>query len=292
MKVHLITIYIGVISLVLGLIGCTDGEIESITGRSDIITFNINHPATMQTRATDTGFEAGDQVGVFLTVSGQAVEIAGNYATNLPLSYDGTKWSSSYTLYWDDRQYDAIAYYPYTSPLSSISDLPFSVQTEQNSPATYTASDFLWAQEKGTTGSDGGITLQFTHRMSRLLVRLVKGEEYEGDLPEDAEVYIHNTVTDATIDLNAGIATRVSHASAQTIHARPLGNHRYAAIIVPQRLDNRLPLIEVVTKGISYLYEGKFLFKPGTQHNVLLVLMKNAHQVKIQLGGETENWNE
>ena len=292
MKVHLITLYIGVVSLALGLTGCADSEIETITDKSDIITFDINHPASMQTRATDTGFEAGDQVGVFLTVSGQAVEVAGNYVTNLPLSYDGKKWSSFYTLYWEDKQYDAIAYYPYTSPLSSISDLPFSVQTDQSTAAAYTSSDFLWAQEKGATGSDGGIILTFTHRLSRLLVRLVKGEEYEGDLPEDAEVYIHNTVTDATIDLNAGIATRASHASAQTIHARPLGNHRYSAIVVPQRLDNRQPFIEVVTKGISYLYEGKFLFKPGTQHNVLLILTKNAHQVKIQLGGETENWNE
>ena len=282
----------GIICLTTCLTGCTDDETEDMTDRGDIITFNIRHPVMQQTRATDTDFEAGDQVGVFLTVSGQTVEVAGNYATNLPLSYDGTKWSSFYTLYWDDGSYDAIAYYPYTTPFSSISDFPFSVQTDQSTAAAYTSSDFLWAQKKGAKGSDGGITLQFAHCMSRLLVRLVKGEEYEGDLPKDAEVYIHSTVTDATIDMNAGIATRAPHASAQTIHARPLGNHRYSAIVVPQRLDNRLPLIEVVTKGISYLYEGKFLFKPGTQHNVLLVLTKNAHQVKIQLGGETENWNE
>ena len=66
--------------------------------------------------------------------------------------------------------------------------------------------------------------------------------------------------------------------------------HTYAAIIVPQRLDNRQPLVEVIMKGVSYLYESKFVFKPGIQHSVQLVVSKNPEQIKIEIGGELENW--
>jgi hypothetical protein len=169
--------------------------------------------------------------------------------------------------------------------------MPFSVQTDQSTAANYTASDFLWAQKKKVTASNGCVGLTFAHRMSRLMIRLVKGDDYEGDLPDDAEVYVHNTVTDATIDLNVGLATRNAHAAANTIHARSLGNHRYTALVIPQRLDNRQPLVEVISHGVSYLYESKFLFKPGVQHNILLTLSNNPEQIKIEIGGEIENWS-
>ena len=123
-----------------------------------------------------------------------------------------------------------------------------------------------------------------------MLIKLIKGDDYEGDLPEDAEVYIHSTVPDATIDLSAGIVTRNPHKTAQSIRAKSLGEHKYSAILVPQRLDNRQPLVEVIMKGVSYLYESKFLFKPGIQHSVQLAVSKNPEQVKIEIGGEIENW--
>ena len=85
--------------------------------------------------------------------------------------------------------------------------------------------------------------------------------------------------------------TRNPYGTSETIRAKSLGNHRYAAIVVPQRLNNRQPLVEVVMKGVSYLYESKFLFKPGVQHNVLLAVSKNPEQVKIEVGGELENWD-
>lgn len=75
------------------------------------------------------------------------------------------------------------------------------------------------------------------------------GEDYEGELPNDVTLYIHNTVTEATIDLAVGIPTRNQYASARTVIARDEGNHTYGAILVPQRLLNRLPLLEVVTEG-------------------------------------------
>ena len=64
----------------------------------------------------------------------------------------------------------------------------------------------------------------------------------------------------------------------------------FSAILVPQRVENRQPLVEVVMKGVSYMYESKFVFKPGVEHLVNLIITNNPDNVKIEIGGEVENW--
>ena len=68
--------------------------------------------------------------------------------------------------------------------------------------------------------------------------------------------------------------------------------HISSAIIVPQRIENRMPLIEVEMKGVSYLFESKFQFKPGVEHLVNLTITENPEQVKIDIGGEIKGWND
>ena len=291
MKQYISKFWAGGIGILLSMTACNDG-LEEVNGLSDkdVMAFEVLHPDN-QSRVTETGFETNDCVGLYLTTKDTPLELSGNYVNNTQLTYTGSSWTSAKPIYWNKGNYDIYAYFPYVSSLSSVDDMPLSVSTEQNVAANYVASDFLWAGKKNVEASDGKVTLQFEHRMSRLVIKLVKGEDYEGDLPEDAEVYIHNTVTSATADLSVGIVTRSSHGTSETIRAKSLGNHRYAAIIVPQRLNNRQPLVEVVMKGVSYLYESKFLFKQGVQHNVLLAVSKNPEQVKIEIGGELENWD-
>ena len=283
--------WVGGIGFLLSMAACNDA-LDEMNGMLDenVMTFEVLHPDG-KSRVTDTGFETNDQIGLYLTTKDTPLELSGNYVNNTQLTYANNAWTSAKPIYWDKGNYDVYAYYPYVSSFPSVDDMPLVVSTEQHLSANYASSDFLWAGKKNVEASDGKVTLQFEHRMSRLVIKLVKSEDYEGDLPEDAEVYIHNTVTSATADLSVGIVTRDSHGTPETIRAKYLGNHRYAAIIVPQRLNNRQPLVEVVMKGVSYLYESKFLFKSGVQHNVLLAVSKNPEQVKIEVGGEWENWD-
>lgn len=99
---------------------------------------------------------------------------------------------------------------------------------------------------------------------------------------------IHNTVPVATIDLASGIVTKNGYEGAQSITAKKLSDGVYAAIVVPQRLDTKRPLIEVLSKGVSYLIESAFVFKAGTQHTINITLNNNPDQVKIEIGGEIE----
>lgn len=279
------------LALLLTATACQEkADLPAEQADANVMTFRIAHPGEA-TRATDTAFEQGDRVGVFITQKDAPLEVSGNYVNNAALTFDGSQWKPERTIYWDGGTYNIYGYYPYLSTISSADNLPFSVATDQSTAEGYEASDFLWAQALNTSASGQPVNLTFSHRMSRMLIQLVKGEDYEGDLPEDAAVYLHNTVPDATIDLSAGVVTRDPYATAQSLRARSLGNHRYAVLTVPQRLDNRQPLVEVVMQGVSYLYESKFVFKAGIQHTVQLVVSKNPEQIKIEIGGELENWS-
>lgn len=298
MKKHIIRCA-GFALAILGLVSC--GEESNLTpqpldAKTTPMTFKVSYPA--QTRATETAFEKNDTIGLYVAATEAPLEIGGNLVNNEALTYDGNNWAASRTLYWDEGTYNAYAYYPYIKGVSSITDQPFSVATDQSTPKTemalggYETSDLLFATSKGISASASPINLAFKHIMSKLKIRLVKGEDFEGDMPTTAEVYIHNTVPTATIDLQAGVATRYVKGTRQTIIAHQDDETSYSAIIVPQRIENRMPLIEVVMKGVSYLFESKLQFKPGTEHLVNLIISDNPDQVKIDIGGEIVGWQQ
>lgn len=90
--------------------------------------------------------------------------------------------------------------------------------------------------------------------MSKVLVRLTKSEDYEGDFPSDIEVYIHNTVPVASISLSTGDVSKDIYAGAETIKTRKLSSSEYTACLVPQNIETRRPLVEVVTSGSLLSY--------------------------------------
>lgn len=294
MKKHIIS-GIGFALALLALVACADdNEPQYKDARHTPMTFEVTHPS--QTRATATNFEGGDRIGLYVAQADAPLEIGGNLVNNEALTYNGSSWTAAHTLYWDEGTYNAYAYYPYIQGVSSIDDQPFSVATDQSTAKTatalggYEASDLLFATTKGIKASASPINLTFKHIMSKLKIRLVKGEDFEGEMPTTAQVYIHNTVPTATIDLQAGMATRYVKGTQQTITAHQDDNYVFSAILVPQRVENRQPLVEVVMKGVSYMYESKFVFKPGVEHLVNLIITNNPDNVKIEIGGEVENW--
>lgn len=285
--------------LIAGVTSCSQdlpGEQSSDDASRTEMKFTFAHPS-QSARVTDTDFETGDKVGLFVAASGSPLEIAGNVVNNETLTYDGSSWRARHTLYWDAGTWAAYAYYPAVDEVTSTTDLPFSVSTDQTTPRSgetlggYESSDFLHASATGLSASAAPVRLTFRHVMSRVTVRLIKGEDYDGELPDDAEVIIHNTVPEATIDLEGGVATRNLRGNVASIKARKESLGVYSAIIVPQRLDTRQPLVEVLAGGVSYIFDSKFVFKAGVNHLVNLVIDKNPDQLKIEIGGELSGWN-
>lgn len=268
------------------LIGCSK---ESISVKeSNQMIFSFSYPNA--SKVTDTGFEQNDKVGIYITKSDAILESAGNYVTNNMLTYNGQDWNALYAMYWNSGTYNMYAYYPYVNNIASVTDMPFSISLRQDVLQNYMESDFLWASKKNVSAGNTAVSMQFAHKMSRIVIKLVASDDYEGTIPQDAKLFVHNIIPDATVDLNVGIVTVNGRASSNTLQARNLGNNMYTAIVVPQRISTRVPFIELIMDGVSYLYESSFLFKQGVQHNVTLVVSKNPNQIKIEIGGEIEGW--
>ena len=274
--------------VLLVLTSCTGTATDDILKDPNEMRFDVQYPGT--SRATETNFEDNDSIGLYIAEQGNLLQPGGNYVNNAKLTYTAPEWKPAQPIYWNNGTYDVYAYSPYAEKITSVTDYPFSVATDQTGKG-YAQSDFLFAVAKGQTASATAVPLKFSHCMSRVAIQLTKGADYDGDLPDDATVYIHNTVPESTIDLNVGIPTKYPYGTEATITAHSEGNHLYAAIVVPQRLDRTRPLFEVVMKGVSYLVESSFVFRKGVCHTITLVISKNPSQIKIEIGGEIENWN-
>ena len=291
-------IYITMVAALL-IGGCTKTDVEILS--SDEMRFTAEYHSI--TRATGSEFEKDDAIGVFVTQyegeNALPLQLSGNYANNSKSIFDGTNWSNSPAIYWDEdkpeAKYDVFGYYPFDKPVS-VDEYSFTVALDQSTEATegalsgYEASDFLWAKAERVS-QIGTVPLTFNHRMSKLVVNLIKGEDYTGEVPTDAVLRIHNTVPSANIDLASGMIVMNGHASPQSITTKKVEDGVYTAIIVPQRLNTRRPFIEVLSKGVSYLVESSFVFRSGMQHTINITLNNNPDKVKIEIGGEIEGWN-
>lgn len=249
--------------------------------------FTVGHSTT---RATDTQFESNDRVGIYVTANGTPLQVGGNEVNNEMFTYNGTAWTSVRKVYWNSGSHDVYAYYPYSQKVNDISDYAFEVQADQSTAEGYTASDFLWAGKKGVTASASPVTMTFAHKLSNVVVKLEKGENYSGDIPASTEVYIHSTVTKAVIDLATGDAAKDDYAGTGTVRCRQNSASEYMACVIPQNLTTRRPLVEVISGGVSYLMEGKISLKPGMRHTITVTLDKNPEQTKIDIGGSIEGW--
>ena len=271
----------------------------SKTGKDELsVRFNFRYPG--QAKVSGASFESGDVTGLYMTEysSGVALPlmISGNAADNAALTFDGSLWTASPKVFWDKgMKYDVYGYYPYGAP-NSTDSYGFSVQQDQSTPREggtpggYEMSDFLWAKSEGVKYPDV-VSLDFSHRMSRLVIKLVKGKDFSAELPNDISVLVHGTVTDALIDLGNGAVEKRRNAVTHSITMRKDGPDTFSAIIVPQRIEKKQPLIEVLTGDVSYLLETRFVFKTGFQHNAVITLNADPDKVRIDIGGEIEGWN-
>ena len=253
------------------------------------IVLQMQHPG-YQTRATETAFEANDSIGVYVTAADANLQLGGNEVNNELFTYNGTSWSSKRKVYWNEGKHNVYAYYPYTKQVDDVQNYSFSVQEDQSTQWGYGYSDFLWAGAKDVAASVTPVTMQFSHRLANVVIRLEKGDNFEGNIPDNAQVFIYSTVTKATIDLSTGDAAKDNYAGTGTIRCLKRANDEYEAIVVPQSITSRRPLVEVVIDNVSYLMEGKISYKPGYRHTLTVTLDKNPEKVKIEVGGEIVGW--
>ena len=273
---------------------CQNSDVDEVTSNvpeQDEIVLDMIHPHGAATRATETAFENSDKVGVYVTAADAALQLGGNEVNNALLTYNGSSWAASRKVYWNNGKHNVFAYYPYSETVNDVEDYSFSVLEDQSTAKNYTLSDFLWASATNVTASASPVKMQFAHKLSCVVVKLKKGDNFEGNIPNDAEVYIYSTVAKATVNLSTGDVAKDNYAGTSSIRCLKKSRTEYIACVVPQNITSRRPLVEVIVSGVSYLMEGKISLKPGYRHTLTVTLDKNPEKVKIDIGGEIGNWN-
>lgn len=283
---------------VFALASCSKQSLSDIN--SDEIRFNISLPdgSAMKsaTKATATSFQSGDAVSLYaVEYAGQTpmpLQVGGNFLNNEKLTYNGSAWQAARTLYWSGSACDFYALYPYQPSIGSIEKYPFSLNANQDGQG-YEESDLLFAKAEAVSRTDGSVNLQFRHMMSKCRVVIEKGPKFEGDIPDDIVAHIYNTITDCTVNLETGSVEKDPFGAKNTVTMKKLSNTEFEAVLVPQNLEKRTPLIELTMGGIAYLLETSLSFRPGYVHTLTVTLNTSPDQemIEINISPETGDWN-
>lgn len=288
--------YIAIIVLALMAMNCDKENFKESVVEDGVMRIEVLHPST---RATESAFESGDVIGLYATTyEGDDVlplQISGNWINNEALTYDGNSWSGRRTFYWAESAMDVYGYYPYMEPTSIIKH-KWAVQTDQSISAAedalsaYEASDFLWAKTEEASPEDGSVKLQFRHMCSKVVIKLVKGEKFTDEFPEDIEVYLYSTVPEALINFTTGIVSKDPHGSKQKIKARKMSIDTFEVIVVPQSVLEYSPFVEIVMGKIAYMTEEIFTYHAGKEYIVSITIENSPQKIEINVGGTVSGW--
>jgi hypothetical protein len=244
------------------------------------------------TKATDSGYESGDKVGIYTVnnVNGAAGTLAdsGNHLDNTKFTFDGSAWNPDTPVYWKDETTpaDFYCYYPYMQAVGDVTAVPFSVKADQSTLENYKASELLWGKKEGAKPSTDPVNISTRHAMSNLLVYVKPGTGYTEETlaAEGISVKVTGLKTSAKLNLATGVVT-AEGASADMIPYKD--NSYWRALVVPQDVVGT-ELIKVTVGDREYTLVQTVSFQSNKQHKCTVVIKRIGEGVNIGIeGGET-----
>ena len=201
------------------------------------------------TRATGTTWATDDEIGV--TSSGGSTSYTngkyttaegnGNFASDAPFYFPDASTSISFT-----------AYYPYkaTSEMTEgviSSDTKATNQTATNQPKI----DYLWATQS-TTGENPNVTFQFAHKMCKLTLKLVEGNDVT--ISQVTKYSLSGLVLEGTFNTTNGTAVAKTDGSAENLEMNVsdvTSNSEYSQILYPQTITDGVTL-SITCDNLTY----------------------------------------
>ncbi len=241
--------------------------------------------SAVPTRVTDTAFEQGDAVGLFVVNraadgSAQPLKVDGNQVDNMRFTY-GDGWTPDKPVYWKDAgtHADFYLYHPFEASVGCVSAMPFGVRADQGTIAAHKASDLLVGVAKDVAPTESPVSINARHVMSRMVVRLAAGEGFDGQelVAGDVDVAVNGLCTNATIDLATAAVTPVGQAVAMTPCKVGEG---YEVFVVPQVVDGE-NLITVACGGVEYNFTKAMSFESGATYTFTVTLAKESYGMNV-----------
>ncbi len=218
--------------------------------------------STMATKATDTAFEAGDEISV------TAYDVTGAlYASNASYIYDSGLFSSENPIIYGEGDAASLSFravYPYTE-LSEYKSVSFNILADQSVDGNYTLSDLMYSYVESTDAPSPKLT--FNHILTKVVFNLTSVDINMVDV-----VATINTPTAVDYDLATLSATITNSSSAVTMASN--GSNSYKAIVAPQTCAAGSTLGYVTVDGVDYelVIDSEITFAAGVQYTYALTL--------------------
>ena len=188
------------------------------------IVASIDAQANGITRASETAWDAGDHIGVYVTETGKETPFTGvndTPANNLKFTFDdGTNYetygntyrlftSSTSKIFLSSEAVDVYGYYPYVETTTDGGDVkpdPKKMNIDVSNQTSQKTIDFMRARKGNVNNGTAAIELLFKHRLVKLVFNLKQGE---GLLPNELNdaTYLGMVIKDqyckATYDIYA-----------------------------------------------------------------------------------------
>lgn len=233
-------------------------------------------------KATDTGFESSDAIGVYAFKDANGFSDNG-YAKNIKYTYDGSYFTSTSGVSYpsEDESLSFFAIYPYTA--SAGSQFGFSVNADQSSAINYTQSDLMTASTALT--KEDVPSLKFDHRLCNIIINLEFDKVPSGNI---------DLSFNAKRNVSANLITNsfVSTGSTSAIKATPNGTNSFKVILPPQAISEGTVFIDFIVNGEawSWTLNRDLVFKSGMQYSYNLAVDNDARTISYT--GSINPWGE
>lgn len=251
----------------------------------------INISTSVSSRATDLAFEVGDKIGLYVVNhnadgSAAALQVSGNHVDNMQYTYNST-WTPATQTYWIDNSThaDFYLYYPYTSSITSIDAMPYSVKANQSQLSDYKAGDLMIGKTIDVAPTQLSVKIEAKHVMSQMTINLVAGNGFTDATLAAAKisVKVNKLKTKATANLATGAVTAIGDEA--DIIPYKVANNSYKAIVVPQLVgEGNLITINVDGRDFNLPKTSNFIgFEAGKKHNFNVTLSMTSNGVNVNI---------
>lgn len=282
---------IGILSIYLFACCSSDSVNETVPPTPPSEKLPINISTSVSSRATDLAFEVGDKIGLYVVNhnadgSAAALQVSGNHVDNMQYTYNST-WTPATQTYWIDNSThaDFYLYYPYTSSVTSIDAMPYSVKANQSQLSDYKAGDLMIGKTIDVPPTQSSVKIEAKHVMSQMTINLVAGNGFTDATLAAAKisVKVNKLMTKATANLATGAVTAIGDDT--DIIPYKVANNSYKAIVVPQAVgEGNLITINVDGRDFNLPKTSNFNgFEAGKKHNFNVTLSKTSNGVNVNI---------
>lgn len=233
-------------------------------------------------KATDTGFESNDEIGVFAFRDANGFSDNG-YAKNIKYINNGSLFTSSNGITYPSETEGLAFYaiYPYNA--SAASQFSFSVNADQSIGKNYTQSDLMTASTLVTT--EDVPNLKFDHRLSNIIVNLEFNKVPSGSIDLNFQAQRNASIN---LKTNSYGAT----GSVSSIKAAPNGTNSFKVILPPQTISEGDKFVNFEVNGVTYTWtlNRDLVFKSGIQYSYNLTI--DVDTKTISFTGSINPWGQ